>query len=196
MRLKNDGRQKPTYICPKKCGFRRLKAGPVDQIIWKTARQYFVQNLDLLRDTIAKSKDSGESKRRQQDIADIEAQLTRLEKAKRGIQASLKIDPDDLDALHDLAENRAERAEWTLKLANAKAQAQPFSEVEPLKIAKALARRFHGSDAWSIGQKRDALSEVVQAIAISRHNDELKAEFIVRGSLPLPYEHATIENLS
>lgn len=192
MYLKNDGRQKPTFVCSKTCGMKRLRAAETDKAIWASALIYFTDEQHLTR-IIGQAQNSEEAHSRQQAIERAEARLAKLEKEKRGIQVALIGDPEDMDLRNRQAQNKADRAQAAIDLATAQAQAEPFGSNDVRAIVDAIRSRFSIACEWTIEQRHSALSEVVERIEI---NDRSIARFIIKGGLPVYsfFEPVNIEN--
>lgn len=170
-----------------KCTWKRMRADRVDKAIWKAATDYF-QDFQWLQTEILKAQESTEARALQSDLQAAEAVLDGLEKQKKRIQKMIALDEfeddqKDEDAMTLYSETKAKISAQKIRVATIKAQAQPFGTTDAWAIARAIVRRFSGSENWTaVEDKRAALAEVVERIRLT---DDCRAVFVVRGGLPL-----------
>jgi len=185
--VKNDGRQKATFYCSKKCGFKRLRAEPTDKAIWTAALIYFTDQQNLTR-IITQAQNSDEAQARQNAITQAQTRLTELENEYRIISRNmLKIDAESDPIRYEVADRECKRlnlelSETRIRLATARAQGEPFGTNDVAVIVDAILRRFCLPHKWTAEEKISALSEVVERIEV---NDRAIARFVIRGGLPV-----------
>ena len=168
-------------IKQEKCTWKRIRAEEVDAAIWKEVCRYFKQP-DTLAHLIKTAQKTDQRKAIQNDILAAEEMLQGLQKQKKTFIKLVAADPEDEDLQDQLREIKRKISAQEMRVATIKIQAQPFGSDDPWVIARAIYRRFLGSENWTVEEKRAALADVVECIRIT---DDNKAALVVRGGLPL-----------
>ena len=212
--VKNDlkrANQPPTYLCSsyqnswrkpgnakgQSCGFKRLPADVVDFNLFQVCSAEF-QKSEWIEHAITAAMDTDEARNRKTELAAAQERLEglgkKLVKAKRLFMA----DDDDEASFKLVNEVKRDIAEAKIRLATAKAQAEPFGTDDASSIAAAIKARWSNPEAWSFDEKRAAIKETIEKVIVGVLGG---TTLVIRGGLPMPqesyvtsFEAATINN--
>jgi DNA invertase Pin-like site-specific DNA recombinase len=202
--IKNDTKranQPPTYICSsynnswrkakvgkaekgEPCGFRRLSAEDLDLALFSSCADTF-KNKEWVNQVVAAALDTTEAMSRKNDLAAAVERLEGLEKKKKAIQRMVAVDDTDEDSLHLFMACKRDIAEAQIRLATAKAEAEPFGTDDPNGIATAIAARWEHPEDWNFAEKKSAIKDTIERIIWGMDG---RSTIVFRGGLPVPYQ--------
>ena len=213
--VKNDlkrANQPPTYLCSsyqnswrkpgnakgQSCGFKRLPADVVDFNLFQVCSAEF-QKSEWIERAITAAMDTDEARNRkhwslQRHRNGWKVSEKKLVKAKRLFMA----DDDDEASFKLVNEVKRDIAEAKIRLATAKAQAEPFGTDDASSIAAAIKARWSNPEAWSFDEKERPSKRPSKR---SSWAYSVEQRLVIRGGLPMPqesyvtsFEAATINN--
>lgn len=199
---KNDLRtgQPPTYICSSvqakggACGMSRIKRDRTDQQLWdgvpeknQPGIQTIFRDTKNLVNSVLAGLGGGEANHKRTDVeeakrvlADLQTQKERSSKLYKGT-GDEQYYAETVKLTHDISSAK-------IRLATAKAQAEPFGSSDAKQIAMAIQQRFLHCEKWSFAEKREGIADVIEKIVIKEDGN---ATLVVKGGIEIPQAGST-----
>jgi hypothetical protein len=188
--LKNDFRchQPATYYCSSfrtkrgTCGVSRYPAQLVDDTLFDICAIEFKKK-EWVERVKAAALNSDQAKERRDELAAAQERLNSLEKKKAKAQRLYMADDSDETAFNLVMVIKRDIAESKLRLATAKADAEPFGTDDASEIAQVISARWKHPEKWTFEERKKAIQETIERIILSTDG---RSTLVIRGGLPIP----------
>ena len=200
--VKNDlkrANQPPTYVCSsyqtswrkaklgkaeraQPCGFKRLPADVVDDKLFWVCTDVFKKK-EWLKYVITAAMDTDEARSRKTELEAANERLEALEKKLVKAKRLYMADDSDESSFRLVNEVKRDIAEAKIRLATAKAQAEPFGTDDASAIASAITERWSNPEMWSFEERKAAIKETIEKGIINPFGG---VALVIRGGLPMP----------